>query len=250
MDSRNRTRLALVIALVVVLAVFGSFSISLLSARTSHIELPTPGTQDTLTPSVSDADVQMLEVTPQTVQAVIATLDRANSYYRQLSVQTFWPGGSGTTGVQTWADEGFVLVRATLPTGQVRHSIRTPEGTLYYWYGNSSTVLTAPQESLSEDLAQRIPTYEDVLTLDKQDISDAGYMVYEGHSCIYAETRADAYGYTHRYWIGVDSGLLVAAQTRKDDQVVYSLNASSTIHTPCPASANFRLPDGTVLHSI
>jgi hypothetical protein len=75
-------------------------------------------------------------------------------------------------------------------------------------------------------------------------------MDYEGHACIYVETRADEHGYTHRYWIGVDSGLLVAAQTRKGEQVVYSLNASSTIHTPCPASASFRLPDGTVLHSI
>ena len=250
MDSKKRARLAVVIALVVVFAVFGSFIFSLLSVRTPHITLPTPGAQTPSPPSGSNANTQLLEVTPKTVQAVIATLDRSSSYYRRLSVQTFWEGGSGTTTVQTWTDDGYTHVRTLLPTGQVRNSIRTPENTLYYWYGSSSTVLTAPENSLSEDLAQRIPTYEDVLALNSEDISDADYVDYEGHPCIFVETRRSDPEYVERYWIGVDSGLLVAAQTWKADQLVYSANTSSTIQTPCPASASFRLPDGTVLHSI
>ncbi len=248
MDSQKRARLAVAIALVVVFAVFGSFAFSLLSVRAPHIVLPAPGTQTPTPPPGSNVDTQLLDVTPETVQAVIATLDRSSSYYRQLSVQTFWDGGSGITTVQTWTDDGYTHVRTLLPTGQVRNSIRTPEGILYYWYGNSSTVLTAPENSLSEDLAQRIPTYEDVLALDQEDICDAGYVDYEGHPCIFVETLGGEY--IERYWIGVDSGLLVAAQTWKAEQVVYSVNASSAIQTPCPASASFRLPDGTVLHSI
>ena len=176
MDPQKRTRLAVAIALVVVLAVFGSFAVSLLSVRVSHIDLPTTGTQSPHHSSGSNAGTPFLEVTPATVQAVIATLDRSSSYYRQLSAQTFWAGGSGTTTVQTWTDDGYTHVRAVLPSGQVRNSIRTPDNTLYYWYGNSSTVLTAPEDSLSEDLAQRIPTYEDVLNLNTEDISDAGYV--------------------------------------------------------------------------
>lgn len=250
MDSQKRARLAVAIALVVVFAVFGSFAFSFLSVRAPHIALPTPGTQSPSSPSGSSTNTQLLEVTPGTVQAVIATLDRSSSYYRQLSVQTFWDGGSGTTSVQTWTDDGYTHVRALLPTGQVRNSIQTPEGTLYYWYVGGSAVLIAPADSLSEDLAQRIPTYEDVLALDTANISDAGYVDYEGHPCIFVETRSSEQEYIERYWIGVDSGLLVAAQTWKAEQVIYSVNASSAIQTPCPASASFRLPDGTVLHSI
>ena len=250
MDSQKRARLAVVIALVVVLAVFGSFAFSLLSVRAPHIVLPTPGAQTPASPSGFDSNTQLLEVTPTTVQAVIATLDRSSSYYRQLSVQTFWDGGSGTTSVQTWTDDGYTQVRAQLPTGQVRNSIQTPDGTLYYWYSGGSAVLVAPPDSLSEDLAQRLPTYEDVLALDTASISDAGYVDYEGHPCIFVETQSGGQEYVQRYWIGVDSGLLVAAQTLKAEQVVYSVNASTAIQTPCPASASFRLPDGTVLHSI
>lgn len=250
MDSKKRTRLAVLIALVVVLAVFSSFLLSFLSAHTPHITLPTPGTQPPPSTSGSAPAVQTLEVTPLTVQSVIATLDRANSYYRQLSIQTFWDGGSGTTTVQTWTDDGYTQVRAVLPSGQVRYSIHTPDDTLYYWYAGSSTVLTAPAGSLSEDLAQRIPTYEDVLTLDSGRIYDAGYVNYEGHPCIYVETLGSAQDHTERYWIEVDSGLLVAAQTLDAGQVIYSVKATSAIQTPCPANASFRLPNGTVLHSI
>lgn len=251
MDSRKRTRLAVVIALVLVLAVFSSFMLSFLSAYTPHISLPTPGAQLPPSPSGSDpAATQTLEVTPQTVQAVVATLARASSYYRQLSVQIFWEGGSGTTTVQTWTDDGYTQVRSQLPSGQVRYSIHTPDDTLYYWYSGSSTVLTAPADSLSEDLAQRIPTYENVLALDPGQIRDADYVDYEGSPCIYVETLGSGQEHTERYWIGVDSGLLIAAQTLYAGQVVYSVKATSTIQTPCPANASFRLPNGTVLHSI
>ena len=250
MDAQKRARLAVAIALVVVFAVFGSFAFSLLSVRAPHIVLPAPGTQTPTPPSGTIANTQMLEVTPETVQAVIATLNRSSSYYRQLAVQTFWEGGSGTTTVQTWTDDGYTHVRALLPTGQVRNSIQTPDGILYYWYGSGSAVLIAPTDSLSEDLAQRLPTYEDVLALDAENISDAGYVDYEGHPCVFVETLRSKQDYVERYWIGVDSGLLVAAQTLKAEQVIYSVNASSAIQTPCPPSANFRLPDGTVLHSI
>lgn len=250
MDAKKRTRLAVAIALVVVFAVFGSFAFSLLSVRAPHIVLPTPGTQTAPPATTPYTDSDLLEVTPETVQAVIATLARSSSYYRQLSVQTFWDGGSGVTAVQTWTDDGYTHVRAFLPSGQVRDSIRTPDNTLYYWYGNSTPVLTAPADSLSEDLAQHIPAYEDVLNLNPDSISAAGYVDYEGHACIFVEAAGNELNYTQRYWIGVDSGLLIAAQTLSNEKVIHSVNASSAIQTPCPASARFRLPDGTVLHSI
>lgn len=251
MNQKNRTRVAILIALIVVAAVFGSFAFTFFSNKTPHIILPT------IHPDGSHADVsgseddrsQRVEVTKATVQAVIASLERAGSYYRQMSVQTFWEGGSGTCSAQVWVDSGYTYVRRSMPSGQMRYFLSTPDNMVYYWYGGSSTWLTAPAGSLSADLSQRIPTYEDVLAVDAEQISAAGYNSYDDHPCIYVETLQDQLGYVERYWVSVDSGLLVAAQTLKNDKVIYSVNATAPIQTPCPTDAVFALPDGTVLHS-
>lgn len=251
MDQKNRTRAAVLIAVIVVAAVFGSFAITIFSSKTPHIVLPTlqPDSSQGDVSDLPDDHAQRVEVTVSTVQAVIASLDRAGSYYRQLSSQTFWEGGSGTFSAQTWVDDGFTYVRSTSPSGQTRYSLSTPEGVVHYWYGGSSVWLTAPAESLSADLTQRIPTYEDVLALDPKTISAAGYEAYGEHPCIYVETLRDELGYVERYWISTDTGLLVAAQTLKEDTVVYSVNATAPVQTPCPTDAVFTLPDGTSLHS-
>ena len=250
LSHNNRTRFAVLIAIVLVVAVLGSFGLSLFAAQPPRITLPS------LLPDSSAGDVslptgdvaQRVEVTTKTVQAVIASLDRASSYYRQMSVQTNWPGGSGTTTVYSWVDDDYTFVRSTPSSGSTRYFL-TAKDTVYYWYSDSSAFLTAPAGSLSADLTQRIPTYEDVLALDSETISDAGYGSYEDYPCIYVETHVDDLGYLERYWIGVDSGLLIAAQTVKEDEVVYSVSTTSPIQTPCPTDSVFVLPNGKVLHS-
>ena len=251
MDQKYRTRVAVLISLIVVAAVLGSFGRTIFSSRTPSVVLPTihpdsssiggsDGPHSDTTPTV--------EVTVDTVQAVIASLDRSGSYYRQLSTQTFWPGGSGTTSVQVWVDDEYTYTRSVLPSGQVRFYL-TAQDTVYYWFSGSSTWLTAPEDSLSPDLTQRIPTYEDVLALDTDAITDAGYGAYMDHPCIFVEAVQDELDYLERYWISVESGLLIGAETSKDGQIVYSVQASSPIQTPCPTDTVFALPDGTVLHS-
>lgn len=250
MEQKSRTRIAVLIAVVMVAAVFGSFGFSLFSARPPEIVLPTvqPDSSADSSSVAGDDHGLRVDVTVDTVQAVIASLDRAGSYYRQLSVQTLWDGGSSTTSVQTWVDDGYTFVRSVPSVGQSRYSLTTPDA-VHYWYGGSSAWRTAPKGSLSADLSQRIPTYEDVLSLDKQNIRTAGFEAYGDHPCIYVETHLEELDYLERYWISVESGLLIAAQTWKTDEMVYSVNATAPIQTPCPTDVVFALPNGTVLHS-
>ena len=250
MDQNKRAQVAMFVTILVVLAVFSSFAYSLYTHQTPAVVLPSlqPDSSSTDSSVSPAAPLLQVEVNTTTVQAVIATLERTGSYYRQLSVETFWTGGSSTTSVQTWVDNGFTYVRFATPSGQVRYSL-TANDTLYYWYDGSTTWLTAPANSLSSDLAQRIPTYEDVLALPAQQISDAGYYTYNDQLCIYVETYVDEFGYLERYWIGVENGLLVGSETVKDGRVVYSMRAGTSIQTPCPTDVLFALPDGTVLHS-
>lgn len=250
MDHKSRTRIAVLVAVIIVAGVFASFGYSLLSMQTPSVVLPSlqPDSSAGTDHSSSNDPFLRVEVTRDTVQAVIASLSRSGSYYRQLTVDTFWSGGSSSVTVQTWTDGGFSYIRSSLPSGQIRYALTTGD-TVYYWYDGSTTWRTAPAGSLSTDLAQRIPTYEDVLALPVDSISDAGYGLRGDQTCIYVETTVDELGYLERYWVSVESGLLIASETLKGDQVIYSMSAYSPIQTPCPTDVVFSLPDGTVLHS-
>ena len=121
---------------------------------------------------------------------------------------------------------------------------------LYYWYDGSRAYQTAPADQRSSDLAQRIPTYETVLELDTDTITQAGYEVKGELPCVFVETEDRELELVRRYWISVDSGLLAAAETWQLGQLTYQVTALSSITSPCPSSASFQLPDGTLLHSV
>lgn len=146
MDQKNRLIIAIAVTLLIVAAMFTSFGRSLFSMRTEHIQLPEPGasssSQEGGGSSQSAELFQRVEVTPQTVQSVIRTLERSTSYYWELTVETFWTGGSSATSVQTWVDGGWSHTRQVLPSGLIRHDLIS-EDTVYYWYEGSSDYLTA-----------------------------------------------------------------------------------------------------------
>lgn len=127
MDQKNRLIIAIAVTLLIVAAMFTSFGRSLFSMRTEHIQLPEPGasssSQEGGGSSQSAELFQRVEVTPQTVQSVIRTLERSTSYYWELTVETFWTGGSSATSVQTWVDGGWSHTRQVLPSGLIRHDL-------------------------------------------------------------------------------------------------------------------------------
>ena len=116
------------------------------------------------------------------------------------------------------------------------------------WQDQSQGVYSGPAEERTADLSQRLPTYEDVLLLDQRDITAAGYEEREGQPCVYVEAVTEL-GYRERYWISVDSGLLAAAETEKDGQVVYAMTSRDVVSPLDELQGIFTLPDGTVLHA-
>ena len=251
MEPKNRLLIAIAVIVVLVIAMFTSFGRSLFLLNTPSVELPDssrqPGDGSGQGGSPSSSQLQAVEVTPETVQNVVSTLFRAESYYRELTVETFWEGGSSSTPVQVWVDGGWSHSRQILPSGAVRHDLTDGE-TLYYWYEGSQRYETAPADGLSADLSQRLPTYETVLELDAGAISAAGYEQRGGLPCVWVEVRLDEGELLERYWVSVDSGLLVSAEMTRAGQLVYRMTAYSSIQSPCPDDAPFQLPDGTRLH--
>lgn len=207
-------------------------------------------------PSGTDADVQsgegvgddalaVVEIRPDTVQAAVATLVRPETYRRELMVQQFWDSGSGTLENTVTVSGGWTRVDQTLARDRIRHSITNGEIT-YIWYNSQRTVYTAEAGEITADMEQAIPTYEDVLDLPVEEIAAANYQTLSDMNCIYVETAADASGYVLRYWISVDTGLLVAAEKQLDGETVYRMWETSAELEPT-IETEFTLPDGTDL---
>ena len=189
MEPKKRLLVTLAVVALIAGAMLVSFGRNLVALNTPRVVLAdTSGSgNDTSDGSLSPSNVyQRVEVTPRTVQSVIATLDRSDSYYRELTVESFWTGGSSSTAVQVWCAGDWCHVRQALPSGAVRHDL-TGGGKLYYWYDGSQQYQTAPADGLSADLAQHIPTYETVLQLRQSAIVAADYRQLEGLSCNYVD---------------------------------------------------------------
>lgn len=249
MEQKNRLLIVAAIVALMVAAFMASFGRAFFAARTPDVILPSPsaGSADVSSAGGQEQDYQRVEVTTQTVTGVIATLARPSSYYRELTVETFWTGGSSAAQVQVWTDGGWSHSVQTLPSGVVRHDL-TGEDTLYYWYDGDEQYVTAPADEKSSDLAQHIPTYETVLELDPGEIIAAGYELHGDLPCILVEVQRSSSGLLQRFWVSVNNGLLVSAESEQDGALVYRMTAYTP--SPCPAGTSFALPDGEVLHSV
>ena len=259
MERKNKLVLFLLIVLVMGVAMFSGFGLTLFGGSEVEIVLPTPipsGSGTGEGPGESGW-VEDVRVTPETVQNVIATLARPENYSRTVTVEM--AAGEDRTGIYTasvlvdgawtsvWLDHD-----AYRSVGEQRTILyldpETGEGTLYRWYGTGGEVVSWPVERGEDDLTQHIPTYEDVLELDPDSIVDAGFVVRDGVSCVYVEAQVEELGYLERYWVSTENGLLIAAETSKDGVVVLRMSSTEAEVLQTADEERFTLPDGTVLH--
>lgn len=256
MEDRKRTLLTVIIALVLVVALLYSFGLNLFS-RTPQLDLADPGTAESHEPgstSPGEAAGITVEVTTETVQSVIASLSRFESYFRTVSITYYWgDGDTAEISARIWEDNGWVRTETTLSSGVMEHSIVGTDQ-LWLWYEDTGdelegSVFQGPAGESLADSMQYIPTYEDVLDLDPSLITQAGYIEYGGQPCIYVEAEQQTLGYLYRYWISTASGLLMAAETEKAGVLVYQMESGEIMSPITAERTTFELPDGTVLHS-
>ena len=146
LERKKRNILVVLIAIVIVVAMLSSFGLALFAPDTSKIVLPTPLASEPPEdgPGGGADGLVRVEVTPQTVQNVIRTLARPESYYREVTIEDIWGEGEeerGVTSAQVWADYGWTYTRSAWPGGAVRCSL-VGEGTFWLWYEGSRAVLS------------------------------------------------------------------------------------------------------------
>lgn len=213
--------------------------------RSGNITLPDPD----ITPDQSVGDsgaggvLTVVEVSPETVQAAVATLKRPSFYRRTVTVEQLWSGGSGSYETAVAVRGPWTRTDRTMPDGRVRHTVTGPEE-VYIWYNAEEEIYTGPAGGITADHEQPVPTYEEVLDLDAESILAADYREASGITCIFVEAREGAY--VLRYWVSVETGLLTAAEKLLDGETVYRM-ASLAVDRTEPAAEDFTLPDGTVL---
>ena len=251
MEDRKRTVLAAVIIAVVLAAVLYSFSLNMF-AQTPGLVLADPNADRSEEPGGEPSGGQgglMVEVSTQTVQSLIASLTRYESYSRGITVEYYDAGQAvGTVSAQVWAEAGWTRTDLTLSSGRVEHTI-VGDGQLWLWYDREDTVYSGPAEGLSADLLQRLPTYEAVLELKQDSITAAGYVERDGLPCVFVEAVTPELNYVERYWISETSGLLMAAEMEKDGALIYTLSSREVV-SPMDLSAGiFALPDGAQLYT-
>lgn len=216
--------------------------------RSTNIILPPELGENGETDAGSAGALSTIEVTPETVQKAVATMVRTDKYVRTVTVERLWSGGSDTEKSTVYADGDFIRIDTESTRGDVRH-VLSDGATSYIWYGTSSAYFAGSSGDISGDEEQSIPTYETVLALDTADIAAADYRQLDSEICIYVETGENELGIAERYWISLESGLLIAAEKLQAGETVYRMMALSVSET-LPATEHFTLPDGTVIHSV
>lgn len=251
MEGRNRTILMVLIGVVIVLAIFSSFGLNLFGS-TEEVRFPAPAPSHTGSgPNIGGQptgpeQLVRIEVTQDTVQSMIGTLSRPENYYRVVTVSTYRSDGrEDSQSSRVWVSGGWTRTETELSSGQVRYTI-VGDGAVYRWYSGDREARSWPADGASADIeGQRILTYEDVLALAPESITDAGYELRSGVNCIYVEVENPSVeDRRERYWISVEDGLLVEAEMTEGEQVFYRMTTGAVERS---AEISLRLPDGTQL---
>lgn len=183
------------------------------------------------------------EVTPQTVQAVVGTLVRPDSYSRSLRVESFWSGGSQSWNVQVWQKSGLTRIRMETEDGsQPVRLMQSGGGFVTVWQEGlfEDAVMYPSSDPELIDALQMLPTYENLLALDPAQIEAAGYVKLDGAWRIMATVREQPTGYRMGYYISIETGLLEAAERWDGDTLLYRMTAE-TADLAAPEDELFRL---------
>lgn len=241
--KKNRfPMMGMAFAMLILLVV--GFMLRLTTHRTPEIILPDVDVMTESGETARDAQegsLRRVSVAPDTVQRVIEQLKRPQRYFRTVTIERIWNGGSAESKASVYVMDGWTRVDVPEGAPDARHVI-TGNGRTWIWYGSESAVYSGTAV-FSADEEQNIPTYENVLKLNVDSITAADYRSRDALNCIYVETAPDELGYLERYWVSVESGLLVAAEREKDGVTVYRMTGLAANVDVQPTDA-FVLPDG------
>jgi len=253
--STKRIVVITILGILLIAAVIGAMLLaSYLTRDNSGVELPSVNAPENRPGDAEPDEAEIIEVSRDTVQAVIATLYRPPVYSREVVIERFWDGGKTNDIIDVYVDGGITSLLSAVSSGAEKNIIVTADS-LYIWYSGDREFFTGALESAGDEYRtadewQMLVTFEDILGLNKNDIISAGYTEHEGELCVYAKYLSPLFGYTRTYYISLEIGLVITATEHdKDGTLIYRMTAGECLI----GEANplmFILPDGTDLLAV
>lgn len=214
-----------------------------------HIVLPGHDGQDVTVEAETYTDnlkmLQSVTVDRTNIKKLIGAMRRPEDYHLVVGTTLYHSGGQTTTGADGYVSGGRYKTVVYDAVGGARHCLIYGEDA-YIWNQSSPGVFAGKAGSFTGDNSLWIPTYELLLELDDADILSADYALYGDEYCLAVESRDPLSGNRILYYISVEHGLLVGAQSFEGDTLVYALTAEVLPLTEDP-NVIFRLPDGTII---
>ncbi|MDR3210213.1 MAG: hypothetical protein LBT36_06280, partial [Oscillospiraceae bacterium] len=209
MSSRRLVTIALCGAAFIGLILVVSLLLSTGQRQPIEFALP-PEVSPTAAPgeNANLAGIRVVTVNTETVQDVIATLERPARYTRDLRVESFWDGGSATYNFTTAVSDGRAALRTV--AGSAQKNIVVKDGTAYIWYAGDSRAVAVPADSPdAPDEYQMLLTYEDILELEPSSILGAELLT-DGDMRLFVRYIGGELGYITECCVSVALGLLVS----------------------------------------
>ncbi|MBR1496861.1 MAG: hypothetical protein IJ617_04485 [Oscillospiraceae bacterium] len=203
---------------------------------------PVPAENGESSRATDGTDNRILTVDVNSIQNVVATLSRAENYSRVLTATTYWNGGSSVREITVWVHGAQARLRIREGGSETEQQILLRDGKKWIWYSDRPGVWTGRAALGDTDAYQTLRGWEEILTVDRRSIIDAGCTVYNGTLCVYARYAKGSLGYESLSYIAVDSGLLMGAETYDGDTLIYSLSSTSPVFST-PDEAVFEIPE-------
>lgn len=225
-EKTNATKRITLVIIIVAMVAVALILVFILSNNDSDVQivLPSPSVSpETESTEESIKEDTLLSVRPENVKDVLSTVVRPSSYHRQLAIDIISGDNVSTTTVDIWVREGSRYAEIQ-ENGDTR-CVLIHNGSVTIWYDGKDDVHSFDEnDHFSADDLLGIPTYEDVLDADENQIVSADHITdANGRSLLYVETESDNGAYRDRYWVSLDTGLLTEAMTLYSGETVYSM---------------------------
>lgn len=186
----------------------------------------------------NEKKIAQVTITPDNVQAVIASLQRPAAYTCEVSNTLYWDGGTRTLQCRQYARDGAYRVESldgdTVTQVQLQYRDK-----LYAWEAGSATYYSGQAGSFTPEQAAMLPTYETVCELPPEQIEQAELIELSGQPMLRVVTAQGSYA--AEYVISAATGLLYRTTFSKDGVRTQSVQTSVS-SLDRPADPLFMLP--------
>ncbi len=193
-------------------------------------------------------DITRIELNASNVQNVIATIERPEKYACRVDTSVYYNDNIRMMSALCYTAGQYTKTEILGNSDTVATNIISTPDTTYIWSEGSSSYYQGATGGFSSDDVQHIPTSDDILMLDRNDIKSASYTEMNGQNCICAEVYDPEMQYTEKYYVSTDTGLLKYCETLdKTGEKIYSMEMSAESYDF--DTEVFKLPDSTLVYT-